>query len=283
MKKTIAVILALVCMLSLFVACDSKKDENTSGDASVEASVEASSEASKESSDATTSDETSEETSDETSDESISEETADETSDESEETFTMPESDNDSSILGTWSATYEGIAMTYTFAEGNAFTATILGIVVEGEYATSEGKLYGIMSAAGVTEVAFDGIEYSVEGEELSLTEEGETVVLTKGELTSTDTSVEYTGETDEDLLGTWVLTAEGETVEVTISENGVGSVTAGGVTMPGTYMIEDGKLSVYYNVLGVDLALIEESDYSIDDNGLKVTIEGTEVVLTKK
>lgn len=86
------------------------------------------------------------------------------------------------SIIGKWKAEEDGVEMVYTFEKDGKATVSMMGIDVEATWEEKDGKLTMSMTMLGETETLFEGAEYKVDGDKLSITYEGETLELTKVE-----------------------------------------------------------------------------------------------------
>ena len=84
------------------------------------------------------------------------------------------------SILGTWEATQDGVTMKFTFEDGGQGKATVMGLEVGMTWSVSGDKLNAKISMMGQEEEILKDATYSVSGDELSITMEGETVVFNK-------------------------------------------------------------------------------------------------------
>ncbi len=81
------------------------------------------------------------------------------------------------SIVGSWSGTTEGIAVTMTFEkDGSGVLSALGGLATEKFTYTTEGSTLTVTTSDDDKEV----YEYSLEGDTLSLTMDGETLTLTK-------------------------------------------------------------------------------------------------------
>ena len=84
----------------------------------------------------------------------------------------------DSGIVGTWSVAQDGIEVTYTFNSDGTGSMTVLGIPVDMKYTTSGDTLKITVSFFGQEDT--QEMTYKVDGNKLTLTDDGESVVLTK-------------------------------------------------------------------------------------------------------
>lgn len=81
-------------------------------------------------------------------------------------------------LIGSWSATEEGVEVIFTFKDGGKGTMSSMGIEMDMTWSTDGDKINMSMSFMGETE-EMSGT-YKIEGNKLSLTADGETLVLTK-------------------------------------------------------------------------------------------------------
>lgn len=84
------------------------------------------------------------------------------------------------SIIGTWTATQEGVTMEMTFENGGKGKVSTMGMSMDMEWSAEGNKLTASMSVMGQTQEMFKDAEFAVKGNELSITADGETVVFTK-------------------------------------------------------------------------------------------------------
>lgn len=81
------------------------------------------------------------------------------------------------SIVGSWSGTTEGIAITMSFEkDGSGVLSALGGLATEKFTYTTEGSALTVTTADDDKEV----YEYSLDGDTLSLTMDDETITLTK-------------------------------------------------------------------------------------------------------
>lgn len=82
------------------------------------------------------------------------------------------------SIIGSWEATVEGVSMKLTFEEDGKGSITTMGVTADMTWSAEGDKLNASMAVMGITEEVFKDATYSVDGDSLSITMEGETVVF---------------------------------------------------------------------------------------------------------
>ena len=82
------------------------------------------------------------------------------------------------SIIGSWQASVVGVSMKLTFEEDGKGSITTMGVTADMTWSVDGDKLTAAMSVMGITEEVFEGAVYSVDGDELSITADGETVVF---------------------------------------------------------------------------------------------------------
>lgn len=81
------------------------------------------------------------------------------------------------SIVGSWSGTTEGIAVTMSFEKDGTGVMSVLGGLASEEFTyTIEGSSLTVTASDGDTEV----YDYTIEGDTLNLTYDGEVTILTK-------------------------------------------------------------------------------------------------------
>ncbi|MBQ2688052.1 MAG: lipocalin family protein [Clostridia bacterium] len=81
------------------------------------------------------------------------------------------------SIVGSWSGTSQGVAVTMSFAKDGTGVMSVLGGLASEEFTyTIEGSTLTVNATDGDTEV----YDYAIDGDSLSLTYEGEVITLTK-------------------------------------------------------------------------------------------------------
>lgn len=84
------------------------------------------------------------------------------------------------SIEGSWEATEDGVTMTYTFEEDGKGKVSMEGVELDLTWSTSGDKISASLSMAGATEELFTDADYEIDGDELTITYEGETLTLTR-------------------------------------------------------------------------------------------------------
>lgn len=85
-------------------------------------------------------------------------------------------------IIGTWTATDEGVTLELTFGEDGKGKVSTMGITADMTYTAEAGILNAKMSLMGVEEEMFKDAQFTVDGDKLSITYEGETQIFTKVE-----------------------------------------------------------------------------------------------------
>ena len=86
------------------------------------------------------------------------------------------------------------------------------------------------------------------------------------------------------DLIGTWTLTEDGSTIELTLKKGGTGDFYAPGFgTVDVKWAANSKKISAATVIDGETTDFFSAADYSIKDNKLTVTTEKETFVLTKK
>lgn len=88
--------------------------------------------------------------------------------------------DVDSSLIGSWVAEEDGVEMVFTFGADNKGSLSAMGMSMDMTWYVSGGKLYATVSFMGETEEMFEGADYVVTANTLSITVDGETVVFDK-------------------------------------------------------------------------------------------------------
>lgn len=84
------------------------------------------------------------------------------------------------SIIGTWEGEQDGVTLELTFEEGGKGKMGSMGTTLDCTWEIKDGKLSMSMEMFGQSGELFKDAEYSVKGDELSITADGETVVLKK-------------------------------------------------------------------------------------------------------
>lgn len=85
------------------------------------------------------------------------------------------------------------------------------------------------------------------------------------------------------DPIGTWELSQDGVTMELTFEEEGKGSVSTMGISADMTWSTDDGKLTVSMSLLGETQELFTDAEYSVKGDELSITVDDETTVLTKK
>ncbi len=94
--------------------------------------------------------------------------------------FALSACSPNSSVVGSWVLEEDGMSMVLTFEEGGKGSADVLGVKADLTWSEKDGKLTAAMSFMGNTDELFKDAPYTVDGNKLSITADGETVVLTK-------------------------------------------------------------------------------------------------------
>lgn len=84
------------------------------------------------------------------------------------------------SIIGSWTFTEDGVTTTITFEEDGKGKIEAAGISMDMTWSEKDGKLTASMSFMGETEEMLKDAEYTIDGDSLTITSEGEPVTLTK-------------------------------------------------------------------------------------------------------
>ncbi len=90
-------------------------------------------------------------------------------------------------VCGSWEATEEGITMIFTFNADGTGEVETLGIVMDMTWSVVNGKLNASASFLDETEEFLSNADYEVEGDTLTITQEGESVALTRSDGSSTE------------------------------------------------------------------------------------------------
>ncbi len=86
------------------------------------------------------------------------------------------------SIVGKWKVEEDGIEMVYTFEKDGKGSVDMMGISADITWEEKDGKLTMSMSMFGETETVFEGAEYKIDGDTLSITYADETLEMKKVE-----------------------------------------------------------------------------------------------------
>ena len=183
----------------------------------------------------------------------------------------------DSSLLDAWSMEKNGVVFVMTLAEdGKAtinFDAGTSG-VMDAKYKAKNGKFTLTFTSGTETMTLYDGISYKVEGDTLTVYDDSESIVFTRGEKKSDVQDEKYEGLTDEKLLGTWVSKDEdGNYAEFTFMKEGKYSVTENGTSViDSNYVITElGKITLYF----MGTAIYDNVEYEIKDGKLLLGTNG--------
>ncbi len=293
MKKVLSLVMVLALMLVCFVACDNaegpktnEKDNSSVAAPSTEESANASA-STEDSADvsASTEDSTDVSVSEDSADESASEEIE---SSESEADSAISEDvalGGDDAILGAWEATEDEVTLIFVFEEDGKGKLETMGITMDMIWSAADGKLNASITFMGETEEMLKDADYSLDGDSLSITMEGETVVFTRsnGIIEDSDTEISIALGGDDAIVGTWEATEEGVTVAFTFNADGTGKAETMGVEMDITWSAADGKLSASMSFMGTSEEMLADAEYSVDGDSLTIDDGMDVVVLTKK
>ncbi len=303
MKKVIALLMALMMTLTVFVSCNKEKasDKKTESNAPATSTDNAngSEDVSENTSDEVTADITEDTSDEETVDVSqigedsnveeteeepsfiMNSESAEESSADAEDSTVVAE--YDSALFGSWSAEVEGSVLMFSFEDGGVGSMSMEGLEFDITWFVSDGKLTANMSYYGVEDNLFTDTDYSVDGDSLTVTYEGDLITLTKlednGEEDSSATVVPVEKEYDSILFGTWGYFEDGIALLVTFEENGKGKIRTEGMTLSLDWFTADEKLTVNASVMG---ELFADAEYSVDVNKLFITVEDEVLVFAK-
>ncbi|MBQ3195514.1 MAG: hypothetical protein IJB65_03505 [Clostridia bacterium] len=302
MKKVLCLVLLFALMVTSFVACDKKEDPKTDKESS---SVSApSAEESKDTS-ASTEDSAVESVSTEDSAvESVSTEDSEveptstedsavestSTEDSAVESTSTEDSEvalgGDDALVGAWEATEDGVTVVFAFEADGKGKMSTMGISMDLTWSVVDGKLSASATFMGETEEMLKDAEYTVDGDSVTITYEGEALTLTRstgaGE-ESDETSSDMPLGGDDALVGAWEATEDGVTVVFTFEADGKGKMESMGVAMDLTWSVVDGKLNASMSFMGETEEMLKDAEYTIDGDSLTITSEGEPVTLTKK
>lgn len=289
MKKLLVIILALMIVLTSFAACKKEepkaKDESKAPVVSTDTdnnSKEESKEDSKEESKAPVADE---ENSVESEDSSIAQ------APNSEPGSSVPVGDVEynEALIGLWSAQEDGAIVVFDIKADGKGSMNMDGLSADIDWYVSNDKLTINMSVYGITEPMVENADYTVDGDSLSITYEGETIVLTKGVIVPEDSSTEDSviaipveKEYDTILLGTWGYLEDGVAMLITFEKDGKGKVKMDGISLNLDWYTVDEKLTAVMSLLGESEVLFEDNEYTVDVDKLFVTIEDETIMLAK-
>ena len=284
MKKFLSLVMVFALMLVCFAACDNAEGPKTNekDNSSVAApSTEDSTDASASTEDSTDVSASAEDISDEPASEEIE-------SSESEADSAISEDvtlGGDDALLGAWEVTEDEITMILTFEEEGKGTMETLGMTMDMTWSAADGKLTASLSVMGETSEMLKDADYSLDGDSLSITMEGETVVFTRsnGVSEDSDTEISIALGGDDAIVGTWEATEEGVTVAFTFNADGTGTMESMGVEMDMTWSAADGKLTAYMSFMGTSEEMLADAEYSVDGDSLTIDDGMDVVVLTKK
>lgn len=112
------------------------------------------------------------------------------------------------------------------------------------------------------------------------------------GESSPEDSTAHESGDVDgssasddkgDELLGTWSMVSDGEEMALTFGADGIGKLTALGMSVDAFWYITDGKLSVETVYMGETDLLLENVQFEVKDDKLYLTDEEGTVALDKK
>lgn len=289
MKKLLVIILALMIVLTSFAACKKEepkdKDEGKAPVVSTDTdnnSKEESKEESKEDSKAPVADE---ENSVESEDSSI----AQAPNSEPDSSVPVGDVEYNEALIGLWSAQEDGAIVVFDIKADGKGSMNMDGLSADIDWYVSNDKLTINMSVYGITEPMVENADYTVDGDSLSITYEGETIVLTKGEIVPEDSSTEDSviaipaeKEYDTILLGTWGYLEDGVAMLITFEKDGKGKVKMDGISLNLDWYTVDEKLTAVMSLLGESEVLFEDNEYTVDVDKLFVTIEDETIMLAK-
>ena len=289
MKKLLVIILALMIVLTSFAACKKEepkaKDESKAPVVSTDTdnnSKEESKEESKEDSKAPVADE---ENSVESEDSSI----AQAPNSEPDSSVPVGDVEYNEALIGLWSAQEDGAIVVFDIKADGKGSMNMDGLSADIDWYVSNDKLTINMSVYGITEPMVENADYTVDGDSLSITYEGETIVLTKGEIVPEDSSTEDSviaipveKEYDTILLGTWGYLEDGVAMLITFEKDGKGKVKMDGISLNLDWYTVDEKLTAVMSLLGESEVLFEDNEYTVDVDKLFVTIEDETIMLAK-
>lgn len=191
-------------------------------------------------------------------------------------------------IVGNWHITEgegaDAIVLNFTFNENGTLFYYFSDVDISGTYSIENGKINAVIGAGGQQQTLFNNCPISVNNDKLTITVEGQALVLSKGhESIGGDIGGDYTGENDDALIGVWSYTEDGQTIEFTIEYDGKITFYTSGVTFSGDYMIKDSKITIKVNILGEITTFCQNAEYSVSGNTLTLSVDGSSIVLTKK
>ncbi len=262
MKKVLSLIMVLALILVCFAACtgggepkDNNKDNSSAAAPSAEDSTDAS--------------------------------TSEDKDNAPESTPVEPDTNGgatDAGLCDTWEVTEDGITVAITFNADGTGKMETLGMTMDIAWSVTDGKLNASASLMGETEEMFKDAEYSIDGDTLTVTQEDESMVLTrKGGSGNSGTTLPGGTGGDDALVGSWEVTEDGITMVLNFEEDGKGNMESVGVSMDMAWSVTDGKLSASMSFMGETEELFAGADYTVDGDKLTVTIDGESLVLTKK
>ncbi|MBE6737775.1 MAG: hypothetical protein E7566_03855 [Ruminococcaceae bacterium] len=197
-------------------------------------------------------------------------------------------------LKGSWYASQDGVEGTYTFNGDGTGVIEMMGVALNMTYTIEGNKLTYTMTFAGESET--QTLDFTVNGNELTLTDGIEPVVFTKKEGHVPATPTEFTLDlgleepTDNvvdftanggDIVGAWVAEEEGIEITYTFNADGTGSIDMMGIAMDMTYTTEGN--TVTYTVTFEGESETETLEYSVVGNELTMTDGEYPVTFTKK
>ncbi|MBE6678040.1 MAG: hypothetical protein E7597_04510 [Ruminococcaceae bacterium] len=291
MKKFVAVLMAIMMVLTVFVSCskDEAPKKNTESNAP-EASTNdsASADGSDEVSDISQNVENSNngETSEEEPSFVVNSEVNEVSKDDESSTdadVSTGVAEYDSALFGSWSAEVEGSVLMFSFEDGGVGSMSAEGLTVDMAWFVSDGKLTMNMSYYGVEENIVTDADYSIVGNSLTITYENDPLTLTfvedNGGEDSSAPVVPVEKEYDSILLGTWGYFEDGVALLITFEENGKGKIRTEGATLTIDWYTANEKLSATASVMG---ELFADAEYTVDVDKLFITVDGEVLVFAK-
>lgn len=183
-------------------------------------------------------------------------------------------------LQGAWTAEQDGIEMTFKFNGDGTGAIETMGISMDTTYTVSGNKISVTMSYLGESET--QEFEYSISGNELSLTADGETQVFTKSGSATPNKPANNTPSTATDALkGSWYVEEEGIEMTYTFNGDGTGSIDMDGIVLDTTYTISGNKVSITMSFMGESET--QELEFSVNGNELTLTDGNDPLTFTKK
>ncbi len=197
-------------------------------------------------------------------------------------------------LTGSWSVTEEGLEIIYTFNGDGTGVVEMMGMAMEMTYEIDGNKVTYTLTVAGQSES--QTLDFTVNGNELTLTDGVETLVLTKKEGHVPADPTEFTLDVDiedptvtevefialgGDIVGTWVAEEEGVEITYTFNADGTGSIEMMGMAMEMTYTTEG--TTITYTATFEGESETETLEYAVIGNELTMTDGEYPVTFTKK